>query len=872
MSALTEFINDELLPKVLDNMDTVFPDRKWTLKGKRWSSPYHTDGSESSSGARERSYIKTDSRYRFRVGETDDGQSMGLIDYALIYYGHQAGAKGDALISTLKELCSKVNLELPSLNSEEYEKFKAHQERVEQLYKQMVKALFNEEGKEVLAYLTDVRGYSVELIKKMGLGFISQVMADTINKEKLPLSYNPSTVADIEKGVKNSIPYGVGRTHQLVIPFESNGHIRGFKFRLIKPHNNKDGKPLDKYYNNLGLPKAMYLFGFRGFHLTGDKVKDLDMTIVEGELDALHAQALGLDNVVAAAGGSFSDKVIEEAKKKGVVRVTLLFDTEESEEKQESTYKKVETAIAKIRGCGLTAFYAILPSEEGRKMDVDEYLKTHSVDELREIINDAIPASYYLFERRLMSAMEKQEADGKLTSKNLDEFKRQTIMIANSIYTTPLEREMIFRKFSEVTGEQISKEVIKEEADILDANTREKKNQQLCENKVQNLLDTVKRVGYKYAINDIDALGAEVRKSMRSNNFVDYLEDNTDEVFESYKQDLKVVSTDLELSDNFGGKFRFVMPPGITTIAAHTGHGKSKVMQHFAINEATKDDEGCVVYIPYEESEKQVIANMLNVYANVELTKKTARHGNMQTILEYLHNGSTKFMKADAIVPFQRKLAEFQELLHKRRIKVVKPETPYISELKTILNSIMAQREIKIKCVFIDYIQELYIENTKAQRADELKEVMVELDMFSQRNNIPVVVAAQLKRETADTPLMLTNQCIADSSWIERKSSEIIIIWSNKEKCKNDPKGQLTKKANEEIPGLELGTGGKIFFIQTKSRINPVGTTALLPINGNTGRIEGNFISEDPQQEIPFVENEIKQSSEGESKPNYNGF
>ena len=505
-------------------------------------------------------------------------------------------------------------------------------------------------------------------------------------------------------------------------------------------------------------------------------------------------------------------------------------------------------------------------------MDVDEYLKTHSVDELREIINDAIPASYYLFERRLMSAMEKQEADGKLTSKNLDEFKRQTIMIANSIYTTPLEREMIFRKFSEVTGEQISKEVIKEEADILDANTREKKNQQLCENKVQNLLDTVKRVGYKYAINDIDALGAEVRKSMRSNNFVDYLEDNTDEVFESYKQDLKVVSTDLELSDNFGGKFRFVMPPGITTIAAHTGHGKSKVMQHFAINEATKDDEGCVVYIPYEESEKQVIANMLNVYANVELTKKTARHGNMQTILEYLHNGSTKFMKADAIVPFQRKLAEFQELLHKRRIKVVKPETPYISELKTILNSIMAQREIKIKCVFIDYIQELYIENTKAQRADELKEVMVELDMFSQRNNIPVVVAAQLKRETADTPLMLTNQCIADSSWIERKSSEIIIIWSNKEKCKNDPKGQLTKKANEEIPGLELGTGGKIFFIQTKSRINPVGTTALLHINGNTGRIEGNFISEDPQQEIPFVENEIKQSSEGESKPNYNGF
>lgn len=857
MNLLSDFINSELLPKVLDNMDTVFPERKWTLRGKRWSSPYHTDGTVSQSGARERSYIVTDSKYRFRVGETDDSQSMGLIDYALIYHGHLAGAKGDALTSTLKELCSKVNLELPSMDSEEYEKFKAHQERVEQLYKQMVRSLFEEEGKEVLTYLTDVRGYSVELIKKMGLGFISQDMADTINKEKLPLSYNPSAVADIEKGVKNSIPYGVGRTHQLVVPFISNSYIRGFKFRLVKPHNNKNGKPLDKYYNNLGLPKAMYLFGFKGFHLTGDKVKDLDMTIVEGELDALHAQAMGLENVVAAAGGSFSEKVIDKAKKKGVVRVTLLYDTEDSEEKQESTYGKVEKGIEKIRGAGLTAFFAALPSEEGKKMDVDEYLKTHSVEELRDIINDAIPASYYLFERHLMSAMKRQESEGKLTSKNLDEFKRQSIQIANSVYTTPMEREMIFRKFSEVTGEQISKEVIKEEADIIDSTTREKNNQLLCINKVQNLLDTVKRVGYKLAIEDIDSLGSEVRKTLRSKNLVDYLEDNTNEVFESYKQDLNVVSTDMELFDNFGGKFRFVMPPGITTIAAHTGHGKSKVMQHFAINEALKED-GCVVYIPYEESEKQVIANMLNVYTNIELTKKTARHGNMQTILEYLHDGSTKFMKADAIIPFQRKVDEFKNLLHQRRIKVIKPETPYISELKTTLNSIMAQREIKIKCVFIDYIQELYIENTKAQRADELKEVMVELDMFSQRNNIPVIVAAQLKRETADTPLMLTNQCIADSSWIERKSSEIIIIWSNKEKCKNDPKGQLTKKANEEIPGLDLGTGGKIFFVQTKSRINPVGTTALLPINGNTGRIEGNYVAEEAQQEIDFEEVKVE--------------
>ena len=716
----------------------------------------------------------------------------------------------------------------------------------------MQKALFTEEGKEVLTYLTNVRGYDVELIKKMGLGFISTEMANRINNEKLPLSFNPAAANAIESGKKTSLPYGVGRSHQLAIPYICGNHVRGFKFREIQENLNKDGKPLPKYYNNYGLPKGQYLFGFKGFHLSGNRKKDRDITIVEGELDALHAQVLGMENVVAAAGGDFSDKVIEEAKAKGVERITLLFDTEETEEKQESTYRKIEKAIKKIHGKGLTAFYAAIPSEDGKKMDVDEFLKHHRIDELKHIIDVAFPASFYLFEMLYHAAIKQQEADGELTSKNLDEFMKRTIEVANSMYTTPVERDMIFRKFEEVTGSQIRKEVIEVVANITDSQNIAKQTQRLIEDKLQNLLCNIKRDGYSYYLDSIDDLGGDIRKELVKSNLVDYLADDTDEVFDSFKEDLKVVTTDLELSDSSGRKFRFAMPPGITTIAAHTGHGKSKVMQHFALNEAVKDNEGCVVYIPYEESKKQVIANMLNVYANVVLTEQTARHGNLQTIMEYLHDGSTKFMKADAISPFLRKVTEFKELLHQRRIKVVKPETPYISELKTILTSIMAQREIRIKCVFIDYIQELYIENTKVQRADELKEVMVELDLFSQHNNIPVVVAAQLKRETADTPLMLTNQCIADSSWIERKSSEIIIIWSNKEKCKNDPKGLLTEKANEKIPDLNLGTGGKIYFIQTKSRINPVGTTALLAINGNTGRINGNYVTVDAQQQIVF--------------------
>ena len=850
-SELSDFIYDELLPRVLENMDTIFIDRDWVKRGYRWSSPFHADGSKSKSGARERSYIKTDSSKRFNVGETDGGPGMSLINYALIYKGYARNASGQDFIETVKWLCKKTDLQMPEYNSQEYEEYKKYSDTIQSMYAEMQKALFDHEGKEVLAYLTDVRGYDIDLIKKMGLGFISQELADRINRERIPLSYNPAAIKAISEG-KDSIPKGVGRSHQLAIPYLSKGSLKGFKFREIKTNLAKDGKPLPKYYNNFGLPKSQYLFGFRGFTLSGNGVIDRDLTIVEGELDALHAKVLGLENVVAAAGGEFSSKVIEEAKARGVARITVLFDTEESSEKQEKTYRKLEKAIKTVREGGLTAFYAALPSEEGKKMDVDDYLKTHSIDELREIINDALPASYYLFDRRFASAIERQEANGKFTFKDLDEFMKQSIEIANSPYTTPVERDMIFRKFEEITDKDIRKEIIEEEANIVDSENIKKKTQKLVESKLQAVLDNVKREGYSTNLKDIDSLGGEIRKEMVKSNLKDYLEDDTDEVFESFKQDFKVVKTDIEFCDKSGNKTRFIIPPGITTIAAHTGHGKSKVMQHIALAEALNGEDGCVVYIPYEESKKQVISNMLNVYANLELTREVAGHGNSQTINEFLHDGSTKYMKADKIDPFKRKLAQFKEILHQRKIKVIKPETPYLSELMTILNSVMQQQQFRIKAIFIDYVQEIYIENTRYQRPDELKEVMVELDMFTQRNSIPIVLAAQLNATSAETPLALTNQCIADSYWIARKSGEIVIVWSSKEGCKKDQDNKMTEKIKALIPGFNLGEAGQLYIVYTKSRTVPTGITAILPINGNTGRIEGNYVTGDAQQEIEF--------------------
>ena len=122
---------------------------------------------------------------------------------------------------------------------------------------------------------------------------------------------------------------------------------------------------------------------------------------------------------------------------------------------------------------------------------------------------------------------------------------------------------------------------------------------------------------------------------------------------------------------------------------------------------------------------------------------------------------------------------------------------------------------------------------------DELKKAMVELDTMAQKTKLPIVMGAQLSREAA-SPLELNNQCIADSSWIERKASEIVLVWSSTEKIRGKSVNEIKdkkKKVEEEIPGFEIGKPGKLYFLLTKSRIIPKNSTAVVDINSNTGKV-----------------------------------
>jgi conjugative relaxase-like TrwC/TraI family protein len=154
--------------------------------------------------------------------------------------------------------------------------------------------LFESATNPVLKYLTQVRGYDLPLIEKMGIGYIDshKNLKDYLAK----LGYAKDGIEDALKTL-----HFIGKTHKLVIAFEDKeGKVSGFIGRDIY-HN--ENSPFGKYMYSKGLNKSEQLFNLHN-------VKGIEVWLVEGIFDCLHAKAKGLDNIVALGGTSFNEKSI----------------------------------------------------------------------------------------------------------------------------------------------------------------------------------------------------------------------------------------------------------------------------------------------------------------------------------------------------------------------------------------------------------------------------------------------------------------------------------------------------------------------------------------------------------------------------------
>ena len=830
----TKYLNEVVYPKLWDEIGSLFPEMGFKLVRGKWISPKKLDGSDPKEPNREKTRVRPENpSYAFESGEAP----VSLID---LYQNHNNKTYWEAL----EDFCKKVNVPLPTTKSEEERKAEKEiaDQRAISFSRQQIALLKHEEpgALAVWEYLTKDRGYSPELIKEMWLGYASPEEAKTL-EEKGKVGIN-CRVEDFP----------------LSIPYLSGGQIMGFCFRYISEEAKaKYGKNKYRKTNSLKDMEKENPFGLLSNTLNKGTNRKAGVILVEGELDALHAIAVGIENVIATSGGKIEPETVEVLKKKGYKEINIILDTDGKG--QDFTRDSIEV----IHKAGLNSYVVTLP--EGK--DLDEYLVKHSVEELKELINKANHGSLYLFWKEAEAFLKTEQTD-----KDTDNFLTNVIDIA-SREIDPLKSSQILQTLKDKVLDQmgVNLDEIKKGIELKVAQRRrEEENKRLTAateaelKKASALLTEGKPAEAAAKVRKAEDILQNVEDREK---YAKLLQDNTDELYESYKVAPKSLSTNIQLYTKDRTAYPLIFPSGaISIIGAITGHGKSKLLQSIALDAIEQPEKGMILYLTYEESEGNVNIQFLNAYANIEVTKKnfSGNRGNLQTIREHLSNGLYKFFKKDRkvdergrvlydytqIIPtFQKKEEEWKEIRKAGKIRLIKPEDNTLGLLKGIIGYAIENPPLglPIRAVFVDYVQELYLEEKDKTygRTDELKKIMVDIDILAQEANIPIIMGAQLNRDTKSIK-HLFNQIISDSGWIERKASEILLIWSSKEKGTEE----VTEKDLQELGAvrmtdkglktIELGKDGELFLKLTKSRNIPTNTATVLEINGNTGRVKGN--------------------------------
>lgn len=813
MNALTDFILYELYPALYERMDSAFPLMDFKRKGGDWHSSHKLNG-ELSYPYREDKTVVT-KRVPTRALE-QGGESLSLVDLYLRLAGLPTNLKGAELVEAIRPLASICGLSIPEVDTEKYRAYKERQDKLEKAASAMSLALFSPEGASTLRYLTEERGYTTEEVLAMGLGYCSEAIAKELE----------------------GAPYGAGTTYTLAIPYRSGGRIHGFKLRAISP----DVKP--KYKNTEGLPKKASLFGLTGLKLTGDGEKDRDLTIVEGELDALRAQIRGVENVVASAGLDVAEEALAEAKRRGVKRITLLVDVEETKEKQEAKEGKISSALHTIGASGLVPLVAVLPaSTDGEKVDVDSYLNEHGREELQKVIDGAQTGANYLYYRIYEKAVARQGGEPTITDKAYNDYKEETIALLNDVeVVSPVDRDIILSLFARSTdGAGITKEALQAEADA--RKRAEDKLRQ--ERKAKELLEKASKLAQDGEVEESLRLLAEnapeVRKIAKEAEYASLLATPT---AESIREKLRTRPEGIQTGYVFskrGRAERLVLPAGaLTLIAAPTTHGKSTLLRNLALQTAGNGDEGTVLYFSFEEDMESTVVELVNTYVGLELTTPSRDYNNLTTIAQYYRDNSTRYIKHEAEATFKEKEAEFmRDYIEAGKLRIY--DNDYTSnELIDAIKYIA--RSVKVKAVFVDYVQLLYREGNRLQRNEELKEIAKELRQTAKGLKLPIVLAAQLNRD-AKSPTEMHSQNIADSADLEREANKVLLLWNSAFNPTNGNAYEANKIEAEKRP--ELGSEGQIYAKLSKNRGGIPSIDALLNFNGNTGKIEENYEDED---------------------------
>lgn len=828
---IEQFKEYTLFPTLFEKIDTAFPELQFKKVGTQWQSKRHLLNPEENEG-HVITYVYSNSKFCAKDQATGDSEE--LIN---LYVKYHSGDRNSAIVA----LCDILGLTSPLGNTENWKDYENQQKNREYANKVFRNSLQEDtpEAKQVRDYFLG-RGWTLDEVKNSGIGLITTSIRDSLSDGnnykgivKVPVSdiverKNGVTIVkskntrDREKAegkavdrTEENIIGGVGTTHLLTIPFRSGSILRGFKFRHLGQIKDDEGKDVYKYYNTKGIEKGASLFNI------GIGVKDL--VIVEGDLDALHAQVKGIDNVAATAGNGATQEQINDAVKRGVEKFTLLFDNDSAGQK--FTIDTIKLIQAKDKSIYIAQF------PDGIK-DLDEYLCTHTKEDFVKLIAEAQSYCKYLYYKITEKFCQKEQEKGYVTDKERDEFFAEVKRLQNSPYTKPYDRQLILDLIEAGEGGlhfNASDFAQWEEREYQQRQSAQRIAKMECS--VQQISEALKVGDIETAKNIIQRTYQNINDEANKEKYAKYLHIPTDEEFwKEYEMGADDVETPYYFQTMGDNKEieQFTLPSAaITFICAQTSHGKSTFLQNLALYAAKDSNDGSVLYFTYEERKQDVRIQFENKYINKSLSLN-----NRKSISTYRRKKQNYF-RGDGLNEYLKGSQEYVDtLINTGKLRVYE-EHSNSTDLLNIIKYLCDT--IKVKAVFIDYMQKIPGDSTRNAKSYEiLKGICNDFNEASISLQIPIVVAAQLNRE-AKSPVDMYAQNMAEAADLERVANKVVLLWNSTFKAQGKENPEL--KDWEKRTGITLGNGGSIYALLSKNRGGIANIEAVFTYRGNEGVI-----------------------------------
>jgi DNA primase len=352
-----------VIPAVFERLPQVFPEFGWRRDAHGWvaTNYQHTKA---------RFGVRADRVVAHALPLPPRGLYIHGEDRVVLWTEYVNGGtvpKGTDFIRAVKEIAVRAGVDPSPLERSQPRDRRA--DLLQAFFDHCQRELASERGAQARAYL-ERRGFPAEATDENGLGLVPAAAHTRQQLERA--NYSDAEVKASRVLADSRWPGRLCGAWR-----DEWGRIGTFWARALDDHE----------------PRYLYLRGARRTHLPPYGLSDVlrlpeherrELVLVEGLVDVHHLRAKGIANVAAIGSARIQAEKLVRVFKHGIETVTLALDNDES--------GREALAAAIDRTSRLEhapALRVVHPAEFGDAKDPDEYVRTHGVDRLRELVRDA---------------------------------------------------------------------------------------------------------------------------------------------------------------------------------------------------------------------------------------------------------------------------------------------------------------------------------------------------------------------------------------------------------------------------------------------------------------------------------------------------